>query len=261
MEEWIYNNRIVQGHSLFPFCGSTLNDVSNKDYEGEYKFNSEIECLDIDEYEKNVLRKNLSFHTGDAVIGISTYENNRGINPRLLVVELRMGYVSTSNLSKTFMEGKVTYTKSLLGGEKLINKESIFVFNNKFIAQAKSWFSRNSRIGGELKNCIPISISEFSVKVKSQSDFPYIPIHKEKDIRMNILQCEKEVDWINVFRYVRYWCNKAEEYRYKNLSEFEHITTVLKELWEDFKSKHYNLNEEEKLNLLIIEEDFDFLIK
>ena len=151
MEEWIYNNKIVQEHSLFRFCGSTLNNVSDKDYQGKYKFNPDIECLDIDDYEKNVQRKQQSFHTGDAVIGISTYENNRGKDPRLMVVELRMGYVSISNLSKKDMEAKVTYTKSLLGGEKSISRESIFIFNNGFIAQAKSWFDRNSRTGGGIK--------------------------------------------------------------------------------------------------------------
>lgn len=261
MEEWIYNNKIVQEHSLFRFCGSTLNDVSDKDYQGKYKFNPEIECLDIDEYEKKVQRKQQSFHTGDAVIGISTYENNRGINTRLLVVELRMGYVSISNLSKKAMEAKVTYTKSLLGGEKSISRESIFIFNNGFIAQVKSWFDRNSRTGGELRNCIPVSVSEFSVKVKSESDFPYIPIHKKEDIKMNMIQSEVKADWTNVFRNVRYWCTIAEEYRYKNPSEFGHITTVLKEYWNDFKSNNHVLNDEDELTLLIIEEDFDFLIK
>lgn len=260
MEEWIYNNKIVQEHSLFRFCGSTLNNVSDKDYQGKYKFNPDIECLDIDDYEKNVQRKQQSFHTGDAVIGISTYENNRSKDPRLMVVELRMGYVSISNLSKKDMEAKVTYTKSLLGGEKYISRESIFIFNNGFISQAKSWFDRNSRTGGELRNCIPVSVSEFSVKVKSESDFPYTPIHKEEDIMMNILQCEEKADWANVFRNVRYWCTKAEDYRYKNSSEFGHITTVLKEFWNDFKRKNYNFNDEEELTLLIIEEDFDFLI-
>lgn len=260
MEEWIYNNKIVREHSLFRFCGSTLNDVSDKDYKGKYKFNPDIECLDIDEFEKNVQRKQQSFHTGDAVIGISAYENNRGINPRLMVVELRMGYVNTSNLSKQDMEAKVTYTKSLLGGEKPISRESIFIFNNSFIEQARSWFDRNSRTGGELRNCIPVSVSDFSVKVKSKSDFPYVPIHKEEDIKMSILLYEEKADWINVFRDIRYWCNKAEEYRYKNISEFGHITAVLKELWKDFKSKCYTLNDEEELTLLIIEEDFEFLI-
>lgn len=260
MEEWIYNNNIVQEHSLFRFCGSTLNDVSDKDYQGKYKFNPDIECLDIDNYEKNVLKKQQSFHTGDAVIGISTYENNRDKDPRLMVVELRMGYVSISNLSKKDMEAKVTYTKSLLGGEKSISRESIFIFNNGFIAQAKSWFNRNSRTGGELRNCIPVSASEFSVKVKSKSDFPYKPIHKKEDIKMNMLQSEVKADWTSVFRYVGYWCDKAEDYRYKNPSEFGHITTVLKEYWTDFKSNNYTLNDDEKLTLLIIEEDYKFLI-
>lgn len=260
MEEWIYNNKIVQEHSLFRFCGSTLNGVSDKDYHGKYKFNPDIECLDIDNYEKNVLKKQQSFHTGDAVIGISTYENNRDKDLRLMVVELRMGYVSISNLSKKDMEAKVTYTKSLLGGEKSISRESIFIFNNGFIAQAKSWFNRNSRTGGELRNCIPVSASEFSVKVKSKSDFPYKPIHKKEDIKMNMLQSEVKADWTSVFRYVGYWCDKAEDYRYKNPSEFGHITTVLKEYWTDFKSNNYTLNDDEKLTLLIIEEDYKFLI-
>ena len=260
MEEWIYNNKIVQEHSLFRFCGSTLNNVSDKDYQGKYKFNPDIECLDIDDYEKNVQRKQQSFHTGDAVIGISTYENNRGKDPRLMVVELRMGYVSISNLSKKDMEAKVTYTKSLLGGEKSISRESIFIFNNGFIAQAKSWFDRNSRTGGELRNCIPVSASEFSVKVKSESDFPYTPVHKEEDIIVNILQCEEKAEWRNVFIDLRYWCTKAEDYRYKNPSEFGHITTVLKEFWNEFKNKNYSFNDEEELTRLIIEEDFDFLI-
>lgn len=75
-----------------------------------------------------------------------------------------------------------------------------------------------------------------------------------------MLQSEVKADWTNVFRDVRYWCTKAEEYRYKNPSEFGHITTVLKEYWTDFKSNNYTLNDDEKLTLLIIEEDYKFLI-
>lgn len=91
--------------------------------------------------------------------------------------------------------------------------------------------------------------------------FPYIPIHKKEDIKMNMIQSEVKADWTNVFRNVRHWCTIAEEYRYKNPSEFGHITTVLKEYWNDFKSNNHVLNDEDELTLLIIEEDFDFLIK
>ena len=106
MENWIYNNSVVEKHSLYPLCNSTLNEVSNRDYPNTNYFNPNIKCLDMDTYEKNILRKSYANHTADAVIGISTYENNQELNPRLLLIELRIGYESTSNLSKTEIEGK-----------------------------------------------------------------------------------------------------------------------------------------------------------
>ena len=104
MENWIYNNSVVEKHSLYPLCNSTLNEVSNRDYPNTNYFNPNIKCLDMDTYEKNILRKSYANHTADAVIGISTYENNQELNPRLLLIELRIGYESTSNLSKTEIE-------------------------------------------------------------------------------------------------------------------------------------------------------------
>ena len=92
MGEWIYNNEVVRGHSIYPVCHSTLNAVSRRDYGNTYSFRPDIECLDMDTYEKNVLRKGQPDCTVDAVIGISTYENNRVSSPRLLLVELRMDY-------------------------------------------------------------------------------------------------------------------------------------------------------------------------
>lgn len=55
MELLVYNNDTVAAHSLYKKCGSTLNEVSNRDYPGKDYFNKEILCLDMDTYEKNVL--------------------------------------------------------------------------------------------------------------------------------------------------------------------------------------------------------------
>lgn len=261
MENWIYNNSVVEKHSLYPLCNSTLNEVSNRDYPNTNYFNPNIKCLDMDTYEKNILRKSYANHTADAVIGISTYENNQELNPRLLLIELRIGYESTSNLSKTEIEGKVTHTKFLLSGEKTIEKESIFIFSKKVASQAKRWFDRQSRTGGELKDCKVCSVSDFATIIKSISDFPYEPIHKAEDIKNSIQQYEKKAEWKRLFAQVKYWCTKAEEYRYKNHSESQHITDVIKEIWKDFNQKKYIFTEEELWEIEFLKEDFSCLNK
>ena len=53
----VYDNPIVEGHSLYRLCGSTLNTVSNRDYRNRDYFDPEIKCLDMDTYEKNILQK------------------------------------------------------------------------------------------------------------------------------------------------------------------------------------------------------------
>ena len=158
-EQWVYNNSIVEAHSLYKFCSSTLNEVSNRDYKNANYFNPDIVCLDMDSYEKNQ-RKGQPDKTVDAVIGISSYEKNQAKNSRLLLVEFRMKYDKVSNLSKSEMERKVCYSKLLLSGEKPINRESVFIFNEKLASQAVSWFSRESRTGGELQNSLVYSVSE-----------------------------------------------------------------------------------------------------
>lgn len=261
MAEWIYNNTVVERHSLFPACGSTLNEVSNRDYPNSNYFNPDIECLDMDTYEKKVLRKSHADRTVDAVMGISTYENNRDLNPRFLLIELRIGYESASNLSKTEMEGKVSYTKSLLGGEKTIEKGSLFIFSQSVASQAERWFDRQSRTGGEIKNCKACSVSDFSTIIKSKSDFPYEPIHKAEDIKNNVQLYEAKAEWKNFIKQVEYWCREAEKYRYTNPSEFAHIVQVIKSIWNEFRQQAYTLNDDETLVLEceILEEDFEFL--
>lgn len=258
MEDWIYNNPILEGHTLYPRCNSTLNEVSNRDYPNTNYFNPEIKCLDMDTYEHS-LRKAQSNHTVDAVIGISTYENNHALNSRLLLVELRMRYQSTAHLVKADMEAKVSYTKSLLGAEKTINRESVFVFSDSMAPQARSWFQRQSRMGGEIRYGIVCSVTDFATVVKSVSDFPYKPIHSEEDIKNSVLQYKKNAEWGCFFSQIKHWCKKAESYRYKNSSEHEHIVNVVKMVWGGFIKSGYILSDDELLEQMIMEEDFEYL--
>lgn len=259
MELWIYNNKVVQRHSFYQLCKSTLNDVSNRDYPNTNYFYAGIECLDMDIYEKNILRKGQPDHTVDVVIGIANYKNNHAFDPRLLLVELRINYKNASNLSKSEMEEKVTHTKALLGGEISINKKSIFIFNNELISQARWWFNREKRTGGELTCCEAWSIEEFSTNINSILDFPYQPIHKEKDIIDNIQQYEKELDWILFFEQIKFWCKKSENLRYSNQQESEHIKNTIIKVWTNFKQNKYIFNDDEEIEKLILEEDYEYL--
>ena len=259
MGGWIYNNEVVRGHSIYPVCHSTLNAVSRRDYGNTYSFRPDIECLDMDTYEKNVLRKGQPDCTVDAVIGISTYENNRVSSPRLLLVELRMDYDNIKNLSKTAMENKVIYTKKLLGRKVAIELKSIFLFKEKLASQAKSWFNRQSRTGGELNNCRACSVSEFHNIIKSPSDFPYTPIHSEENIRTDLKKHENTADWKLFLGQIKYWREIAEKYRYSNKSEFEHISNVIKTIWEEFKKKNYSFSDDELLEIWCEEEKINLL--
>lgn len=254
MEELIYNNDILGKHSLSCHCMSTLNTVSQRDYGNRYPFDPGIKCLDIDTYEKDILRKDLSFRTGDAVIGISTYQDNTAKAPRLLIVELRMGYDNPSNLSKSAITDKIDYTKSLLGGEITINKESILVFKDEIISQARSWLNRQSKTNGQLKLCIPCSVSEFGSIIRSAEDYPYTPTHSELKIRNSIANHPEPLEQI------RFWCKQAETYRLRhNKPEFRHIAKVLAEIWITFKADPQKYSPDEILEIEITEEDFGFL--
>ena len=261
METKVYNNTIVQEHSLYIHCGSTLNTISNRDYPNKNYFNPHIECLDMDTYEKEILHKSQPDHSVDAVIGISSYLNNRETDTRLLLVELRIDYNNTSNLSKTAMERKVTYTKSLLGGEKPINTASLFIFNEKFAPQAQWWFNQQQRCGGVLSQSITCSVSDFANQIKSTSDFPYTPIHNGEEITKKLFEFEDSRNWETYQKQISFWCKKANEYEYKNPQESNHIKMIIKMAWYKFRSKIHPLSDDDELKFEILEEDYPFLIE
>lgn len=260
MGEWILNNAVVRGHSLFDSCKSTLNEVSLRDYQGRYYFNPAIECLDMDTYEKDVQRRGQPSRTTDAVIGISTYENGNAIDPRLLLVELRMGYCNVSNLSKSDIESKVQNTKSLLAAEKPINRDSVFVFNDKFFSQAKYWFDRIHRESGRLKCYVPFSYTDLVEKIKTFSDFERQQyIHSDSDIREKLEEYRNKCEWEAFLKQMGHWCKVAVECEYRNPGEYQHIILVLKEVWTSAKAIG-GFTEEEEFHCLLMEEDYEFLI-
>lgn len=186
MVRLMYNNQYVEEHSLYKKCSSTLSKVSRKDYPDRYSFNGNVNCLDLDHYEKHILRKSQNDCTMDAVIGADVYDSDKTYKG-LLMIEFRMDYENLARLSQTNMEYKVSYSKGLLSGECPICPISFFVFDDSFATQAENWFSRRNREGGVFKNCRAISVSFLS----SQLD----------DVQENTGTCftfDKDMVWMDI---------------------------------------------------------------
>jgi len=255
MDPIVYDNTCLRAHSLSRQCASTLNTVSERDYPGHNYFNQSIECLDMDSYERSQANGSED-NTVDAVIGISNYRNNRIINPRLLLVELRMGYSSTKNLSKTQFERKVTHTRDLLGSECSINPNSVFVFNNNFAPQAKHWLSARQQEGGKIRQCIACSTKWFNENVRSPESMSDEHIHTKISIVCNLSCHVENANFSQLFDNLDYWLLKSEKYMYSNRFEYEHVKNIIKEFWIEFRTKYHCLeNEEDELNAQIMDED------
>lgn len=141
METAIIDNEVVRGHKLYRYCASYLQTVSDRDYRGKYTFNHGVECLDMDAYEARE-SSGQKERTVDAVIGIASFENNRKSRSRLLLVELRMKYKNTDNLSLSDMSAKVAHTTQLLTRETAIDKHCALVFSEKVAPRARRWLYR-----------------------------------------------------------------------------------------------------------------------
>lgn len=102
----VLNNKIIEGHSIYQKYGTTLYDLSKKDYPNKNYFalHRNIKCISLDAYEASISGDNDK--TMDAAIGTNFFSNGRNSSPQLLLVELRMGYKSTNNLSMSKMLSK-----------------------------------------------------------------------------------------------------------------------------------------------------------
>ncbi len=260
MGQLVYNNCTIAKHSIYQYCHSFLNDVSNQDYPNMYNFDSKIECLDMDFYEQHVSPNKQASRTVDAVIGIQTYENNQAKDARLLLIELRMGYDNANNLDKTSMEQKVSHTIELLAGELTINRESFFIFNNNIAPSARSWFEKKRREGGIFRNCISCSVADFQSIVIPLPQGPISALSDDEEIKRNLHQ--EDITTQMFISRTGYWCKIATEYKNKwKLQDYKEIAGILHGEWVSFREQYPILtNEDEELGAEILEEDYPFLL-
>lgn len=259
MEPIIYNNDFLKQHSLYKHCASTLNAVSVRDYPNTKYFDTRIECLDMDTYETNNCGGNADC-TVDAVIGISNCNNKVASSHRLLLVELRMGYVKANNLSKTELEQKVIHTKDLLGSELSIDKNNIFVFTDNVAPQARSFITRLMQGSKYLNTFIVWSVSDFRNNIKSIDEMPYIPINPPDKICKELDGFVKTQRWQQLFKQISYWKENALKIRYKNSFEYESLSQTIRDWWIMFRKSNSCLQDvDDELDAQIADEEVELL--
>lgn len=251
MEPIVYNNDFLKRHSLYRHCASTLNAVSERDYPKKNYFDTRIECLDMDTYEKKCGGN--ADCTVDAVIGISKCVNKVTSSHRLLLVELRMLYVNANNLSKTELEQKIKHTKDLLGSELSIDKNNIFVFTDNVAPQARSFINRLMQGS---KYFIVWSVSDFRNNIKSIDEMPYIPINPPDKICKELDGFVKTQKWQQLFKQISYWKECALRLRYNNSFEYDSLSKTIYDWWIMFrKNNPCLLKDEDELGAQIIDEE------
>lgn len=258
MEQIVFENAVIQRSSLYRKCAGTLQELSQRDYSDKYEFNPNIECLDLDVYEKNTRKGNLN-RTMDAVIGICDCSTKKHkSNERLLLVELRMGYRNVNNLSVTDLVNKVSHSKIILGTEIPIDKNNIFIFDDKVYPQAVRWFSSRGNARGELKYYLVHSVTTFRSYIANYDDLPYVPQTNAESIKKDVESSANLEDFQGVLRKINYWLNVAKKQKYINVNEFRHIMVVIEEMWMVYAHKIRNSNDTNlQIEAEIFEEDFN----
>lgn len=259
MDAAVYDNAVVRSHPIYPLAKNTLKAISDRDYpNGAYPFDQGIECLDMDSYEHS-LPKNPHDKTVDAVIGISTYVNNRTSSPRLLLVELRMGYESADNVQRKELVSKVRHTIELLGHQIAIEKERIFVFNGNVAPQAISKFAAWKRENNAAKDFTALSVNQFIDNFPSYASMPYTPTNNPDSIRNEIISHENKAQWNGMFACIKRWKDEASRIR-GNYYEYRSIIGALKNVWSEIRLRHDPFHDADmEIEAMIVDEDLSLL--
>ena len=261
MEALIFDNDAVRTHRLYSLCGSTLHNVSKKDYAKDNFFDKRIECLDIDIYETTRCAGHTGMNeqpTADAVIGVRNHlGGGRFSKPAMMIVELRMDYETQKNLSGSNMSDKITHTKELLGLDTIMHKTCYFVFRDNVIQAVKNKFKDLKREYNVLKKSDTVSTSEFELLVKSRESYPYQcenDLNKIKTQLLNSLEKDGTSGFIDT---VTFWIDKARNYKYRyNLDEYREIVDVVRSVWMSFREEQgTQLQDDDELYVEMTEED------
>ena len=142
--ELVNDNAVLAQHPMYAAYHRSLHDISLKDYKKENYFRPDIDAIDLDQYEidRAIKERNM---TMDAIIGVADYANNRIVNSRLLLVELRMKYGTTKGLHHSILKGKIDHSRKAVGASVRVDEDNLFVFRSDVAEQAKKWMFETSK--------------------------------------------------------------------------------------------------------------------
>lgn len=258
--ELVNDNAVLAQHPMYAAYHRSLHDISLKDYKKENYFRPDIDAIDLDQYEIDRAIKERDM-TMDAIIGVADYANNRIINSRLLLVELRMKYGTTKGLHHSILKGKIDHSRKAVGASVRVDEENLFVFRSDVAEQAKKWMFETSKEYTEAERWVAMSTEELENLLLPIANLPY-----QEETDMSVADADmgnkiKGKDFEGLLDFISFWNAKAEEFRrqYK-LREEEHIKKHLHDVWQQTKIDGYTLTKEQQAYAEVIEEEYPYLI-
>lgn len=175
---WL-DNDLITGHSLYSGYGRPLSYIFDRDSRKKNYIKESIEAIDLDSYEMFVTGASGQHdRTVDAVIGICNERQGLPCNKRLLLLELRMKYKTTDNLSATQINEKDSHSRDLLNecpDGTAIDSSICLLFDPSIISQAESWNSRIQKEGDNARTWLVFSPSSLCNYVNAGRQMPYTP--------------------------------------------------------------------------------------
>lgn len=171
-----HSGEIVTRHPLSgQGFATTLTDISERDYPRKgYFAGTEIPAIDIDAYEAS--RPGNNRRTADAAIGICDENGARRTRHRLLLVELRMAYDTTSNLHVGELVDKERHSRELMAdGDTATDKTMCLVFRPDLEQQAISWVNRKKRTESAINDWKCFSPETLLNYINYNTEIPYTP--------------------------------------------------------------------------------------
>lgn len=217
----VFDNAILLSHSAYSKgYGLKLNEVSIRDYKSG-GFNDKIVCIDLDTYER-AAKSGSPNNTMDAAIGICNYQNNRRVSKRLLLVELRLDYKSSKNLSGTELRRKSSHSRALLGMEISIDPNDYFIFDDTIIEESRRKINNLAIENGYKDKWHSQTVEEFNSFVQDAELLPYCPVNSPDRICSEIESCGKDINCL--IKISDKWLQEARNYKGRyNFNETESI--------------------------------------
>lgn len=166
----------IDNHPLARSFRSSLSEISERDYPGKRYFTAHIPAIDLDSFESSQPGENSP--TADAAIGICHECQGEPVNKRLLLVELRMGYNSTDNLSTRSIDDKERHSRYLLKSacDTIHADEALcLIFHPDIEQQAIQWLHRKQKTVPAARHWRAMSPESLCASINAGSPWPYTP--------------------------------------------------------------------------------------